>query len=240
MLTPGSAPYNPVRVTVVKLLYIPGYIHSSEHSQGVYKQRQATQDTWSNKTVVVQFSVRASKQHLLDFKDTSLCLLVAKEGNVVLSLIFSDRISHNAHAHTCLVILVLGNTRKNLKVQWESVRQRRVRLQDNHIYFLLVIITCITCALAILTILGQDILVYCRCWEVWTKEMGCVPEDFFQISLHNANKFPLMTGKPLGSMVQKLCLAGFFKISIPRSTPITGLTSSQKLGLYFAQGALYM
>lgn len=69
--------------------------------------------------MTVQFSVQPSKQHLLDFKDLpatmSLHLLVAKEGNVVLFLIFSDSISRTVHAHTCPVILVFGNIKKNLK-----------------------------------------------------------------------------------------------------------------------------
>lgn len=81
------------------------------------KQSQATQDTWSNRADLVQFSVHAGKQHLLDLKglraNMSLCLLVAKEGNVLLFLIFSDNVSHTARAHTCPVILVFGNIGKN-------------------------------------------------------------------------------------------------------------------------------
>lgn len=40
-----------------------------------------------------------------------------------------------------------------------------------------------------------------------------------------------MTGKPPGSMVQKLCVDRFFKITLPRSTPMTGLTSPCKRSL---------
>lgn len=37
--------------------YIPEYIHSSEHSQEVCKQRQATQDTQNDRVVLVQLPI---------------------------------------------------------------------------------------------------------------------------------------------------------------------------------------
>lgn len=53
-LSPGSATD---LLDYVNADYIPGYIHSSEHSQEACKRSQATQDTQSNRVVLVQFSV---------------------------------------------------------------------------------------------------------------------------------------------------------------------------------------
>lgn len=53
-LSPGSATD---LLHYVNADYIPGYIHSSERSCEVGNQSQATQDTQSNRVVLVQFSV---------------------------------------------------------------------------------------------------------------------------------------------------------------------------------------
>lgn len=71
------------------------------------------------------------------------------------------------------------------------------------------------------SVLGQDLIVHCGCWTMWTKEVSCVPENF-QFNYKIPGDTTLFHGS-------KMALSEIFQnYCFPRSTPMTGLTRLAK------------